>query len=496
MPKTVTTCCVCFEKFNQTIRCPTTCPHCSIQICRSCFQTYLLNETTDTPRCVNVECDRGWERNFLDGEMTQNFRLKTYKEHREKVLADREKARLPGTQSDAVALIAAREEKPVQVEKLQDLEKQISQLARQRDTVETRLRHINTVISSFGRHRMPEDPNNTNISTATAVAKTPVAAFIKPCPAPDCKGFLSTAWKCGLCSLYTCSDCHMLKGPQRDDPNHHCNPDDVATATLINREAKSCPKCGVSICKIEGCDQMWCTNCNTGFNWRTGKEILNNAIHNPHYFEWLRSHGRTAADAQGPHMCAVNDDRRIIFAIYGQRYPPYHSRRDIGAMAEEDLTKLYIAEAYRIGREMDDLNRNDDTNTENMLRIFRVRYMTGDLTEEEWKASLQRSEKDMRVRTAKTHISQLFSGGVQEIMQQILQEGHNKTTIKNQIDELVKYCNKCFEDISKQFNRKFKPIDVLERYRPPPPPRQPATATATATATTTATATATANTLI
>jgi hypothetical protein len=117
--------------------------------------------------------------------------------------------------------------------------------------------------------------------------------------------------------------------------------------------------------------------------------------------------------------------------------------------------------------------------------------MIGDLSEDEWKASLQKSEKDMRVRTAKTHILQLFSGGIQEIIQQLLQEDHNKTTIKNQIDDLVKYCNKCFEDVSKQFNRKLKPIDVLERYRPPTP-RQPATATATANTT----ATTTANTLI
>ena len=100
------TCCVCFDKFNQTIRAPTTCPHCEIQICRTCFQTYLLNEVADVPRCVNTECDRGWERNFLDSEMTSTFRLKTYKEHREKVLADREKSKLPATQADAAEVAA------------------------------------------------------------------------------------------------------------------------------------------------------------------------------------------------------------------------------------------------------------------------------------------------------------------------------------------------------------------------------------------------------
>ena len=31
--------------------------------------------------------------------------------------------------------------------------------------------------------------------------------FIRPCPHPDCRGFLSTQLKCGLCEKYGCSSC-------------------------------------------------------------------------------------------------------------------------------------------------------------------------------------------------------------------------------------------------------------------------------------------------
>jgi len=288
------TCCVCFDKFNKTTHSPTTCPHCQIQICRICFQTYLLGDKSDVPRCVNVECDRGWERNFLDAEFTTTFRLKTYKEHREKVLADREKSRLPTAQEDAAALRAAKAARADAEIKLEAAREESRRISRELDKAYRQCHYIERTIETYGRERIPNQAESSE--APVAAVKKQAVAFVKPCPADGCKGFLSTAWKCGLCDLYTCPDCHDLKGAVRDDPTHHCDAEKVATATLLNREARACPKCGVSICKIEGCDQMWCTQCNTGFNWRTGK-MADGPVHNPHYFEWLRSQGRDPATA-------------------------------------------------------------------------------------------------------------------------------------------------------------------------------------------------------
>ena len=253
------TCSVCFDPFNKTTHSPTTCPHCGIQICRTCFQTYLLNDINDVPRCVNVECTRGWERNFLDNEMTATFRLKTYKEHREKLLADKEKAKLPATQEDAAAMREAKDVTAAAKEKLDQVSAEYRRLLAEVDACHRHLHNLNEVVESHGRIRMPAPGER----LAQEKPKQQAAAFIKPCPAEDCKGFLSTAWKCGLCSKYTCPDCLDLKGLNREDPDHTCDPTKVETARLIAKEAKSCPKCGVSICKIEGCDLMWCTHCNT-----------------------------------------------------------------------------------------------------------------------------------------------------------------------------------------------------------------------------------------
>jgi hypothetical protein len=53
--------------------------------------------------------------------------------------------------------------------------------------------------------------------------------FIKPCPADDCRGFLSSQWKCGTCNIWTCPDCHVIIGDSKDAPLT-CDPNNVETA--------------------------------------------------------------------------------------------------------------------------------------------------------------------------------------------------------------------------------------------------------------------------
>ena len=107
--------------------------------------------------------------------------------------------------------------------------------------------------------------------------------FIMHCQVELCPGFLSTQYKCGLCSVYTCSTCFQVK-----EQDHVCKPDNVATAKLLREETKPCPSCTTRIYKIDGCDQMWCTECKTAFSWKTG-QVVNGRIHNPHYYEHLRN---------------------------------------------------------------------------------------------------------------------------------------------------------------------------------------------------------------
>lgn len=448
------------DGFNKSTRLPTACPYCKTQICRTCLQTYLLNDISDYPKCVNLECGHGWEREFLDGEFTRSFRLTTYKEHREKILSDRERSRLPASQEDAAAYKSASTQRKKAQEEMKKLEDDIAKLQRKLYEHEATYARANRVIETHGRTRI------TDVGGVVKERAAP-AAFIKPCPAEGCKGFLSSAWKCGLCDLWTCPDCHDLKGPEREC-EHTCDPDKVATASLIDKESKACPKCGVRICKIEGCDQMWCTACNTAFNWRTGR-IADGPVHNPHYFAWLRSQGRepaTNVPANGPPNCEHDMDRQIT-RILGGGNTNYYYGYNRGARSREPRVitdDIWLIEAWRIMREIEDpygyRNNTREPNTEEEFRKLRVKYLADELNEEGWKVALQRQEKDANFQRAKNQVRELFLGACRDLFRQLLQPQANKPDVRRQIEELITYCNTSYGDISKRFGRKTPLIEV------------------------------------
>ncbi len=95
--------------------------------------------------------------------------------------------------------------------------------------------------------RHPEE----NRTAATSEEKK---TFVRKCPVTDCRGFLSSRWKCDLCKNYVCPDCNEIK----NGDDHVCDPNAVETINLLKKDTKPCVKCGTMIFKISGCSQMWC----------------------------------------------------------------------------------------------------------------------------------------------------------------------------------------------------------------------------------------------
>ena len=404
--------------------------------------------------CVNPDCGNGWERDFLDGEFTRTFRLTTYKEHRETVLKDRERSRLPATQEDAAAYrnsyVLVRETDA----ELEEIRKKIRELKIRQDELERKVWRARQVTDSFGRIRFNEEGNRIE---HVRPARAEAAAFVKPCPAPDCNGFLSTAWKCGLCDLYSCPDCHELKGPSRDS-EHTCDPDKVATVRLLAHDSRNCPKCGVTITKLEGCDQMFCTACNTGFSWRTGK-IADGPIHNPHYFAWLRARGQdphAAPAVGGVGNCEQNLDIAVARALdptnphHAHGYYGYLGRR---SAARHDSDTNFLIEAWRLMREGQDLNQREP-NTAEKFRELRVRFMAGEINEDAWKTALQRAEKDANFVRAVRQVRDVYVGAVRDLIRHVTTPDHDKKEIRRQVQELIDYCNKSYDEVSARFGRK------------------------------------------
>lgn len=317
------TCNICLDYFNKSVRLPVTCAYCSAQTCRQCFQSYLLT-LTEEPFCVNARCSRPLSVDFVNSVTTAAFRNGPYKVHKGKVMTDLERARLPETQVFAQRVDAARKLHDSSTRQLQDVMQKIRDLQFQSMTLEQNIADSQRTIMTSGRQVSARGR-----SKAEAHERS---VFIRPCPVEDCRGFLTTQWNCPLCLAHVCKDCHEVmyirkvkedtagKKPQggsssssagssstsngeqpvEEPPNqtvHTCDPDKVASVRFVSSHSKPCPKCGCPISKIDGCDQMWCTQCNTAFSWTSG-QVVTGRVHNPHYFEWLRRNGDQDALAQ------------------------------------------------------------------------------------------------------------------------------------------------------------------------------------------------------
>lgn len=104
------------------------------------------------------------------------------------------------------------------------------------------------------------------------------------CEKPNCHGLVDAiTFKCNSCDTQYCKLC--LKSIEGE---HTCDDNDKLTASSILYNSRPCPRCAARIYRVSGCNQMFCTNCHTGFNWNDGKLILY-SFDNPHRTEWLEN---------------------------------------------------------------------------------------------------------------------------------------------------------------------------------------------------------------
>jgi len=283
----------------------------------------------------------------------------------------------------------------------------------------------------------------------------------RKCYNSDCKGFINEEWFCGLCEKNTCQYCG--EGKLED---HVCNEDIKRSFKLINSDSRPCPKCGIMIYKIIGCNQMFCTQCHCMFDYRSGREEKG-LFHNPHYY-----------DAIADGTLNVNENTNRCGEIWIHSLVAKLKRFIIVNNIDKSIEDKFLGfnDLLILTYHIQDITLQRYLNTEDdEFKDMRVKYILNETTDEEFLKMIASKEKKREKNEEITYILELFRDvsrdilfNVYDVLKKLKDNNNyrihnvvinNKTvdpvdffeTCLYEVNYITKFCNQKFESISKQF---------------------------------------------
>lgn len=248
-----------------------------------------------TPKCVEPKCRVFIPLEIVRKVMSPTWFQSLYNPYRQDILFQAEKTQLADTSSATKAYLSALSLKAI---------------IKVSDSNAALMNNVAACIENWGQGWENYDFMGNGPKTLAGNAFT---GYMTACPTPTCRGFVTELdWMCNLCSAVMCEHCHELKRTVI----HCCDPNTVATVKAIASEAKPCPKCMIPISKVDGCDQMFCTQCHVTYSWKTG-QIIKGQIHNPHFFEWLHRQEQRPVTLRNITTCEDYIDYHRLMACFG-----------------------------------------------------------------------------------------------------------------------------------------------------------------------------------
>ena len=283
-------------------------------------------------------------------------------------------------------------------------------------------------------HIIPEELKRETIKHKTIEKKE--SNVLCPCPEEECRGFIiKPDYKCGLCETKICSHCHMRLSA--DSTEHTCKEEDIETARFVKKTSKPCPKCASPIHKISGCDQMWCTQCNTPFSWTTGQVISTETIHNPHYYEWMQNRRIDENAYNGcegmPDYSHVLRHVRIVYNNNKWTTTPFMS---------------YISKIHRFATHLQAYNNEQEEHAQVFRTNLesRMKWMKKEITDKVFDSVLHKRYKHRIVQQKIRQVNHLMATLCADVFHRLLRETDdtNRDSYTNEFKEIFEYGNKCF----------------------------------------------------
>jgi len=448
-------CEICEEKLNKSTRKPIECILCETEpkpiCCFKCFSTFLLTSSNIIPSCMFCKNELTLDFVHSVGNKTFNDQYNTYRfEKRFEI----EKSRLPETQEQAnrIKWTIQRERDIKRLSNMRTI------LYHQKKMLVDDMKFLNPKKHSLEEFdaikreiRRLDDEYRLNSSEYNRLLfqrqrgfteEKKKEAFIKCCPNDTCRGFLSTAYKCGTCDTYFCPDCNERKDNRNGD-THVCNQEMKATMDLIKSDSKPCPKCRMMIVRISGCPQMWCVQCHTAFNWNTG--IINNGhIHNPEYFRYLRETGKEIPREPNDlfvnrcmRLPTINEIRRTMG--YGELHGRQHEWTGWYDYVNH-IRGYVLPHEIRNFRDMD-------------YSEYRIAYLNEEITENEWKKCLKMKMKKDELQMERYLILDMFCNVITDLFINLMETQDIRLLHDNSL-KIFEYTNTQMEKLNKKFSSK------------------------------------------
>ena len=491
-------CPCCDNIYNNSFRKELKCPYCPWISCNMCCRQYIL--TKANPQCMG--CKTIWPDDFLFSVFPKTWVDNDLRDHLDDVLVQQEKSLIP------LAVLEIEKEKMER--KHRSIQQQRIGLERQLDKLNQQILKINSSVipllpyqkldleMKLREQKQVEYEYNKILLTETELSEQlgkPIRTrFRRPCPDFKCKGYIdmqktteSNIDQIGLlhCSVCNKDFCSRCRDNINSNSKHTCDEAVVKTLKLLDSDTKSCPGCKVSVYKIEGCNQMFCTNCNTAFNWETG-EIETGRIHNPHYFEWLSKNpqpaptenrdnnegrvegrGRNAIQLVDPCGRPIDNLSQKINIVLNERYPDILNLKNVTPFHH---CRSFINSIIRIIHHIRSVETPvlQDATTRHLK--FRIRYVLNELKEDQWKHEISVQERNHKKKFMLCQIMETIYTIFSDILHKFLNDTtpiqfveFNFHTFEN-VPELYIECENArqyFNDISRRHSLRFN----LTEYR-------------------------------
>jgi hypothetical protein len=402
-----------------------------------------------------MACKKGWDREILTNNFTYKFVTQTYKRRREELLFDRERSLMPATQpyvelelrvrkinkeivklklnldASAAASLRIGRESPAVLAVTHNLPSELEGMIFRQRKVWEEHKAGNAIRSDIQFLEWNREYIMTRVYGENVVERR---QFVRACPYNDCKGFLSTAWKCGLCEMWTCPDCHEGRGVDREGP-HTCDPASLETAKMLERDSRNCPKCAAMIFKIDGCDQMFCTQCHTAFSWRKGT-IETGTIHNPHYYDYMRRQGNLPR-APGDVPCGGLPSWHELAVKLRLRQSPWYN--------------MFTAAHRAVTHTQHVLIPRYTTNMQADNRDLRIKYMIGDLADDDFKRKIQQRDKARQRKADIRQVCEMVMAVLTDLFQALDRSGDLQMFVDS-INEFRVHVNDTLKKVSSRWS--------------------------------------------